>query len=103
MNQKNHGSPQEKGRDAKREPKPIGLAGTAESLPLWTWLGRPRAWSVAQVAALAALASLAVCLLAVLLAPSSITLFAAEGLAVLAYVLLGFVLGREVVRSFRCE
>ena len=56
-----------------------------------------------EVAALAALASLAVCLLAVLLAPSSITLFAAEGLAVLAYVLLGFVLGREVVRSFRCE
>ncbi|MBI5684109.1 MAG: hypothetical protein HZC54_03420 [Verrucomicrobia bacterium] len=103
MSQKNHGSSPKKGRDAKREPTPANPAGTAEGLPLWTWLGRPRAWSAGQVAAIAALVSLAASLLAVLSGPDTVTLFAAKGLAVLAYLLLGFVLSREVVRSFRCE
>ncbi|MBI5822238.1 MAG: hypothetical protein HZA88_24955 [Verrucomicrobia bacterium] len=72
-------------------------------MSLWTWLGRPRAWSAAQVMALAMLACLAAALLTVLMVPADVGVPVAWGLAVLAYLLLGFVLSREVVRSFRCE
>ena len=84
--------------DSSRREKP-----EAESLPLWAWLGRPRAWSAGQGAAVAMLASLAMCVLAVLSSPAATILLLAKGLAVMAYLLLAFALGREIVRSFRCE
>lgn len=103
MSQVNHDSPREKRGDAKQETRPVEPDGTSAGLCLWTWLGRPRAWSAAQVMALATLACLAAALLTVSLTPATIGVPAAWTLAALAYLLLGSILSREVVRSFRCE
>lgn len=53
--------------------------------------------------ALATLACLAAVLLTVSFAPAPIALLAARGLAVLTYLLLGLVIGREILRTFRRE
>ena len=103
MSQENHDSHPEERGDAKQKTRPVEPDGTSAGLCLWTWLGRPRVWSAAQVMALATLACLAAALLTVLLAPTTVGVLMAWALAVLAYLLLGFVLSREVVRSFRCE
>jgi hypothetical protein len=87
----------------KQEATAAGPVETAAGEPLWMWLCHPRAWSRGQAAAVAMLASLGLGLLAVLSSPDAAVLLAAKGLAVLAYLLLGFVLGHEIVRSFRCE
>ncbi|MFA5191320.1 MAG: hypothetical protein WC740_11365 [Verrucomicrobiia bacterium] len=103
MSQNNHSShPEEKngGRPATEPAKPDGVS---TDLCLWMWLGRPHAWSTAQVMALAMLACLAAALLTVLMIPADVGVPVAWGLAALAYLLLGLVLSREVVRSFRRE
>lgn len=103
MSQKNHDShPEERngGRPKARSAEPDGAL---TDVSLWTWMGRPHAWSATQVMALAMLACLAAALLTVLMIPADVGVPVAWGLAVLAYLLLVFVLSREVVRSFRRE
>jgi hypothetical protein len=103
MSQKNHDSHPEERNGGRPKARSIEPDGTSADVSLWTWLGRPRAWSAAQVMALAMLACLAAALLTVLMVPADVGVPVAWGLAVLAYLLLGLVLSREVVQSFRRE
>lgn len=103
MSQNNHDSHPEERNGGRSRAGYVEPDETLTGVSLWTWLGRPYAWSATQVMALAMLACLAAALLTVLMIPADVGVPVAWGLAVLAYLLLGFVLSREVVRSFRRE
>lgn len=103
MSQKNHDSRPKERSDGRPKTSSVEPDGTSADVSLWTWLGRPRAWSVAQAMALAMLACLAAALLTVFMIPAAVGVPMAWGLAALVFLLLGFILSREVVRSFRRE
>lgn len=103
MSQDNHNSHPKERNDGRPGTEPVEPDGASSDLCLWTWLGRPRTWSVAQTLAMAMLVCFAGALFMVFVLPADFGVPMAWGLATMANLLLVFVLILEVVRSFRRE